>query len=204
MIDWRDHFEPLPEGPFSTVLADPPWGWKSWSGQDLVPHRRKGGSPYKPVPLPILKSLPVADVCAKDAVLHMWVIDSHLEQAMELGRAWGFEFKTRGFDWVKMPDPRRAWLDGHEVKAPRMSFGKWVRKEGEISLIFTRGKPSRSPGGGGVRQTIFAERRGHSQKPEAQYERIQRLSAGPYLELFGRTSRPGWTTWGDQVDKPIS
>ena len=65
--------------------------------------------------------------------------------------------------------------------------------------MFTRGKPKRLDMG--VRELIMTPRREHSRKPDEQYERIQRLVAGPYLELFARQAWPGWDAWGNEVGK---
>lgn len=195
----------LHEGPFSglhrngygLILADPAWSWVSFSGKGSAPHR-SADEPYAVMTSEELRALPVADLAAKDCVLIMWVIGSHLDQAIQLGRDWGFTFKSDGFVWVK--------TGKHDPKVRPISMGKWVRKQTEYSLIFSRGKPSRLDAG--VRQlfetdehVIYAPRREHSRKPDDQYERCERLAAGPYVELFARQRHPGWDAWGDQVGK---
>jgi N6-adenosine-specific RNA methylase IME4 len=188
---------PLPPGPYGCILADPAWPWRTFAGKDTVPHRTED-APYKPMPMEEMLALPVADVAAKDCVLIMWVIGSHLDQAIELGRAWGFEYKTDVFVWVKI---------GKNDPAVRpISFGKWSRKQTEYALLFSRGRPSRVEPN--VRQlfetddhVIHAPRRQHSRKPDEQYERIERLAAGPYLEMFARQRRVGWDAWGDETGR---
>jgi len=145
-----------------------------------------------------MKALPVADLAAKDCLLNMWVIGSHLDQAIELGRHWGFLFKSDGFIWVK--------TGKHDATLRPIGMGKWVRKQVEYSLIFSRGKPSRTDAG--VRQlietgenVIYAPKREHSRKPEERYERIERLVSGPYVELFARETRRGWSCWGNETSK---
>ena len=88
---------------------------------------------------------------------------------------------------------------GLYVVRPLIGMGFWFRQEGEIALVFTRGKPKRVDAG--VRQVVFGPRREHSRKPDECRPRIERLVAGPYLELFGRTDRPQWTFWGDDVGR---
>ena len=133
--------------------------------------------------------LPVEALAAKHAVMFMWVVDSHVDQAIELGKAWGFGFKTIAFIWMKTT----------AAGNPRIGMGYWTRKGAEVCLMFTRGKPKRLDKG--VREMIVAPRREHSRKPDEQYERIERLVAGPYVELFARQSRPGWDSWGNQTTK---
>ena len=82
---------------------------------------------------------------------------------------------------------------------PVIGMGKWTRKQTELCLLFTKGKPrvlSHS-----VREIIDAPRREHSRKPDETYERIEQLVSGPYLEMFARQNWPGWSSWGNQTGK---
>ena len=107
-----------------------------------------------------------------NSALFLWVVDSHLDQGIELMKRWGFDFKTIAFIWVKTckSDPTK----------PRMGMGLWTRKQAEICIFGTRGKVPRRDKG--VRQVIMAPRREHSRKPDEVYGRIERLVDGPYLE----------------------
>lgn len=80
-----------------------------------------------------------------------------------------------------------------------MGFGYWTRKQVEPCWLFTRGSPKRVSKG--VRQLIVEPRREHSRKPEAQYARIEALVDGPRLELFARSQRAGWDSWGNEIEK---
>lgn len=177
---------------YGVIYADPPWSYKTFSKPDegTVPHRSKD-EPYKSMTAEDLLALPVGELAAEDCVLHMWVISSHFDQALALGAAWGFTFKSLGMVWVKTQksDPEK----------PKMGMGKWFRQEAEICLLFTRGKPKRLDAG--VRQVILEPAREHSRKPDAGYERVEALSAGPYLEMFSRADRDGWDAMGDQKGK---
>jgi N6-adenosine-specific RNA methylase IME4 len=175
-------------GQYGCVLADPPWSFKSWSGKTGTPHRTANDH-YKTQPFDSLESLPVSQVCALDCAMFMWTVDSHVDQAIELARGWGFGFKTIAFIWAKT----------NANGTFRIGMGYWSRKQTETCLLFTRGKPKRMDKG--VRQLIVAPRREHSRKPDEQYERVERLVAGPYLEMFARQSRPGWDSWGNETTK---
>lgn len=173
---------------FKSILADPPWAFRAFGGQDVLPSR--SATPhYSTMSHEQLRDLPVDMVAAQDAVLHLWTVDSHLDQGMELGRAWGFEFKTIGFIWVKTQKSAPT--------KPKMSLGHWTRKEAEVCLLFTKGRPKRLSRG--VEQVIMEPAREHSRKPDCARERIEQLAGGPYLELFGRSTRAGWTSWGNQT-----
>lgn len=80
-----------------------------------------------------------------------------------------------------------------------MGGGYGTRKNAEICWLGRRGNPKRRSRD--VRELIVAPRREHSRKPDEQYGRIERLCAGPYLELFARQQRPGWIALGDEVNK---
>lgn len=173
---------------YACVLADPPWAFEGFDGS-LKPPQRTAVKHYDVMPLDDLLKIPVGDVVAGDAALFMWIIDSHLPQALRLGEAWGFEYKTTGFVWHKMSPGGRAYI----------GLGHWTRSQGEICLLFTRGRPRRLDKS--VRQFINAPVREHSRKPEDQYRRIETLVAGPRLELFARHRRPNWDVAGNEVGK---
>lgn len=190
----------LPPGPFSVIYADPPWAFRTFSGENMTPHRCAEDH-YRTMTFAEMAALPVADVAAKDCALFMWVVGSHLVESIDLARAWGFEFKTDAFYWLKQRMIGADQIDMFtgDIPEPRMGFGYWTRKQVEPCLLFTRGKPARL--GKGVRQTIIAPRREHSRKPEEARDRIEALVGGPYLEMFARSTRPGWTAWGNETEK---
>lgn len=191
---------PLPSGQFGCILADPPWAFRTFSGETMTPHRCAEDH-YSTMTLAEMQALPIGDLAAKDCALFMWIVGSHLIEAIELAASWGFTFKTDAFYWVKqrLIGGDQADLFTGDLPEPRMGFGYWTRKQVEPCWLFTRGKPARISAG--VRQVILEPRREHSRKPDCQYERIEALVDGPYLELFARTQRPGWTAWGNQTDK---
>lgn len=183
----------LRRGHYGLIEADPPWSYLTYSNreQGTVPHRSED-APYESMTLQELKALPVDEIAAKDCVLHMWFISSHLDQALELGRAWGFAYKSLGLNWVKTQkgDPEK----------PKMGMGKWLRQESELGLIFTKGKPSRDSAG--VRQTILEPAREHSRKPDVRLERLEQLvETETRLEMFSRSSRKGWDAMGNETGK---
>lgn len=178
----------LPSGPFGCVLADPPWSFKTYGGKPGFVHRG-AHQHYGTTETDALTSLPVKATLAKDAALFMWVVDSHFEDAIALGKAWGFGFKTCAFVWVKSKEG--GW--------PHVGMGYWTRKQTEQCWLFTRGSPKRLDKG--VQQIIHCPRGAHSAKPEQQYGLVERLVGGPYLEMFSRTSRPNWTAWGNETGK---
>jgi N6-adenosine-specific RNA methylase IME4 len=176
---------------YGTIVADPPWSFKTYTERDqgLIPAR--GDQPYLAMTHEELVALPVRDLAAKDCVLHMWTISSHIDQTMKLAAEWGFAYKSLGVVWVK--------TQKGDPEIPKMGKGKWFRQEAEVSLLFTRGKPARLDAG--VRQVILEPAREHSRKPDTALDRFEALSAGPYCELFSRASRTGWDQMGNEKGK---
>ena len=196
-------FGDLPRGHYGAVLADPPWRFRVWSGTEVV-QARGSKSTYKPASVHYqtmtkeeIAALPVNDLCADDAVLFLWTSWPILLDALAIIEAWGFTYKTCGFDWMKAHTQQiDIFRDDADAS---MGMGYWTRANSEPCLLATRGKPKRI--NADVRQGIIAPRREHSRKPDGIHERIERLVAGPYVELFARQRRPGWDAWGNQIDK---
>ena len=189
-----------PPGGIAAIYADPPWAFRTFSGENMTPHRCAEDH-YRTMELAEMQALPIAALAAPDCALFMWVVGSHLAESIELARSWGFTFKTDAFYWLKqrLIDADQADLFTGDIAEPRIGFGYWTRKQVEPCWLFTRGHPRRVSKG--VRQTIIEPRREHSRKPEEARVRIEQLVAGPYLELFGRADRAGWTVWGNEVGK---
>lgn len=188
-------FDPLERNAYGAILADPPWGFKTWSGPDKKVASRGTVAPYKTMEMADIARLPVADLAAENCVLFMWVVWPTINEAFGIMKAWGFEYKTCAFTWLKA-DPYRLWALEEDV---RMGLGYWTRANSEVCLLGTRGKPKRRDNG--VRQGIIEPIRQHSRKPDCIHERVERLVPGPYVELFARSTRPGWAAWGNEVGK---
>ena len=205
--------QPLPQGPFGAILADPPWRFKTFSpkGRDRCPdaplkraesRQNRPERHYATMPLADIKRLPVGDIAARDCVLFLWATDPMLPQAFEVGAAWGFTYKTVAFYWAKLRregSVRHLLHDDPAHKLFPMGTGYWTRPNPEQCLLFTRGKPKRVSAA--VRKLIIAQRREHSRKPDEAAQRIEQLVDGPYCELFARQQRPGWSAWGNQTDR---
>jgi N6-adenosine-specific RNA methylase IME4 len=175
---------------YGAIYADPPWSFATYS------HKGKGRSAeahYDCMGLDEIKAMPAADWAAPDSALFLWATDPLLPRAFEVIAAWGFVYKTVPFTWVKTTKDGAAF---------RIGCGYWTRANPELCLLATRGRPERISRS--VRQLILAPRGAHSQKPDEVYERIGSLVPGPYLELFARQRRPGWASWGKEVETGIS
>jgi N6-adenosine-specific RNA methylase IME4 len=189
-----DPFQGLPRNHFGAIYADPATKFATWSDRGMG---RSADNHYQTMTWEDLEALPVCDLAAPDCALLIWATWPCLIKSLNLITAWGFTYKTCGFDWMKadvstidlFPDPKTA----------DMKMGYWTRSNSEPCLLATRGKPKRLHAD--VRMGVIEPAREHSRKPDTIRPRIERLVAGPYLELFGRTPRKDWTVWGNQADK---
>ena len=187
-----DPFPGLLRNHYGAILADPPWPFATWSHKG---QGRSGEAHYNTMSHADIEAMPVSQIVGSDAVLFLWIVQTQIPQAVKLVAAWGFELKSIAFMWMKgagLP------LFQDDIRS-QMGMGKWTRAESEQCWLATRGKPKRLHAD--VRQGIIEPRREHSRKPDCVHERIERLVAGPYLELFARQRRPGWDSWGNETDK---
>ena len=140
-------------------------------------------------------------LAAPDSALFLWTPGSHLDQAIEVGKAWGFIFKEIAFTWVKTYPGGLSWDRYPKTGGICFGLGKYTRLGSEVCLVFTTKRP-RKRLSASVPQVLISERGRHSEKPDEIRARIERLVPGPYCELFARQHRPGWDAWGDQLTAP--
>jgi N6-adenosine-specific RNA methylase IME4 len=169
------------------VLADPAW---SFAVRSPKGEGRSASQHYACMTLEAIAALPVAEWAASDSWLFLWATTPMLPQALCVMESWGFTYSGNAFAWVKL-NPSGVGF--------HMGCGFTTRKNLELCLLGKRGRPRINSHS--VRELIVAPRREHSRKPDEQYARIERLVAGPYLELFARQQWPGWTAVGDEVDR---
>lgn len=174
---------------FHTVLSDPPWRFTNRTGKVAPEHRRL--SRYQTMTADEIAALPVSEVVHEPAHLYLWVPNAMLPYGLAVMAAWGFEYKSN-IVWHKIR--KDGGSDGRGV-------GFYFRNVTEILLFGVRGKNARTlaPGRRQVNM-IESRKREHSRKPDEQYAIIESCSPGPYLELFARGTRPGWTYWGKEAN----
>jgi N6-adenosine-specific RNA methylase IME4 len=172
----RNEPQPLPDGPFRVIVADPPWPYSSRA--DDATHRAR--NPYPDMTIEAMRELPVAARANSDSILWLWTTNAFLREAFGLLDAWGFEHKTM-LTWVKN----------------QMGTGDWLRGMTEHCLLAVKGRPLVTL----TNQTtaLIADRGKHSAKPEEFYAMVEALCPGSKLELFARTSREGWAAWGAEA-----
>ena len=180
---------------YSIIYADPAWRFKNWSMEAAAVKgekwgRANGRSPYDCMDTKDICTLPVREVATRDCVLFLWATFPKLPDALQVIQAWGFEYKTNAFTWIKENPSGIGYKFG---------LGYWTRGNAEVCLLATRGKPKRVSKT--VPQLVFAPVGTHSVKPPVVRERIVKLVGDlPRLEMFAREHVPGWTSIGDGVD----
>jgi len=181
-----DDLNRAPTGHYGTILIDAPWCFATYSAKGCG---RSPDAHFDPMSIEALRVLPIQHIAKADAVLFCWAVSWMLPGAIDMMERWGFPCVSTGFVWVKTmkSDPRRL----------RHGLGFTTRKACEVCLLGRRGHPKRL--NKDVSEIIMAPRGLPMQKPVEQYDRIERLYAGPYIEMFARRTRPGWDSWGNEV-----
>ncbi len=133
-----------------------------------------------------LKKIPVKEISADDCILFMWITMPKLNECFDLIKAWGFQYKTCAFTWIKTNKKTNSFFWG---------MGNWTRANAELCLIATKGKPKRESAR--VHSVIMSKIREHSKKPDEARDRIVELCGDiPRIELFARQAADGWDCWG--------
>lgn len=175
---------------FKTILADPPWQFQNRTGKVAPEHKRLNR--YVTMTLEDIKNIPVNEVAEDVSHLYLWVPNALLAEGLEVMKAWGFQYKAN-FVWEKIRKDGQP--DGRGV-------GFYFRNVTELLLFGVKGSKARTlqPGRSQV-NLLRTQKREHSRKPDEIIDIIERCSNGPYLELFARGMRPGWTMWGNQANE---
>lgn len=179
---WKD----LPDKKYGIIYADPPWDYKGQTQHAGPSSGSTGGAAvhYPTIKLKDLKSLPIQQICEDNCLLFLWATSPHLDQAIELGKAWGFSWATVGFVWDKK----------------RVNPGFYTMSQCELCLIFKKGKIPSPRGDRSIRQYLLKERTGHSEKPHEVRERIAKMfPEQTKIELFAREEWDGWDCWGNEI-----
>lgn len=180
---------PLPttSGGFKTIYADPPWRFTNRTGKVAPEHRRLDR--YDTMTQADICALPVCVVAANAAHLYLWVPNALLPEGLEVMKSWGFRYVSNVV-WAKRR--KDGGPDGRGV-------GFYFRNVTELILFGVRGSMRTRDAGRRQVNMIETRKREHSRKPDEAYEVIEACSPGPYLELFARYPRDGWTVWGDEA-----
>lgn len=173
--------------PFSIIYADPAWRYG-----DKLQHsatKRGAAANYPTMSVAEICALDVRGIAAKDSICFLWATAALMAEAMRVMKAWGFDYRTIAFVWVK------------KTKTGKNAFGmgRWTRSNVEYCLLGVRGKMRRIHNG--IRQIVELQAGRHSEKPAEVRERIVALMGDlPRVELFARKLTPGWVCMGNEID----
>ncbi len=164
---------------YRTIVADPPWRYDA----NIAP-AKNFELQYPSMATDEIRALPVSGLAAESAHLYLWVtnLKLHEARAFEIVEVWGFRYATM-LTWHKLGAPGLGW---------------YFRGDTEHVLFGVRGKAPIEPA---IRESnhFAATRTRHSEKPDRFYELVERVSPGPYLEMFARRRRYGWDVWGNEA-----
>lgn len=174
------------QGPYATILADPPWQFQNRTGKMAPEHKRL--LRYPTMELKEILELPVPRLAAAKAHLYLWVPNALLQEGLKVMEAWGFTYKSN-LVWYKVR--KDGGPDGRGV-------GFYFRNVTELILFGVRGSMRTLQPGRTQVNLLSTRKREHSRKPDEIYDLIEGCSPGPYLELFARFRRSGWDQWGNE------
>ena len=194
--DLPNFYPDFPERKYDIIYADPPWDYGGKmqfdkSGKkDVNVHWESSifisaaNFKYPTLKTKEMMSIPIREIAKDDCLLFMWVTNPHLQQGIELGTAWGFEYRTVAFVWDKM---------NHNPGQYTMSYC-------ELCLVFKRGKIPSPRGARNIKQLIREPRGEHSEKPLKVLKSIELMfPTQDKIELFARHKPEGWDVWGLDV-----
>lgn len=186
----------LPEKKYDIIYADPPWDYNgkmqfdksgrkdvnlNWNNNIFI---SAANFKYPTLTTKEMKLIPILEIAKDDCLLFMWVTNPHLAQGIELGKAWGFEYRTVAFVWDKM---------SHNP-------GQYTVSYCELCLVFKRGRIPTPRGAINIKQLIRVPRREHSEKPIEVSKSIELMfPSQKRIELFARHKPKNWDVWGLDV-----
>lgn len=169
---------------YRALLIDPPWDFDGGGDRNARNH-------YPCMSVDEIAALPVGQLAQRDCAVFLWITDPFLMEGARVLNAWGFRYVSVAFHWAKLNKRADSYF---------MGTGYGTRANVETCLLGMCGDVG-LPKARDVRRLVVERLREHSRKPDRVRGDIERLYDGPYAELFARSSRPGWDSWGDQVEK---
>lgn len=174
---------------YSIIYADPCWDYAGREQHNKVESNKSVIHHYPTMKLDEMKKLPIKDIAEKDCLLFMWSSSPHLDQAIELMKAWGFQYKTIAFVWDKQ----------------KVNPSYYTMSQVEICIVGKKGKIPSPRGSRNTRQFLSEMRTRHSAKPSEIRNRITEMfPTQSKIELFARDEVEGWDCWGNEVETTIT
>lgn len=184
---------------YNIIYADPAWSYDKKVGQGIA------DDVYSTMDLESIKKIPVSNISADDCFLFIWCTFPMLMEGLEVIKAWGFEYKTLGFSWIKTNKRQNqsqiSFLPIDNIDT-FFGIGHYTKSNCEVCLIGKKGSPKVIDNT--VSSVLISPLRGHSRKPDETRDRIVQLCGDlPRVELFARQNHQGWDAWGNEVKDSI-
>jgi N6-adenosine-specific RNA methylase IME4 len=174
---------------YDVILADPPWTFSVWNAEKSDRH---ASHKYALMDVKDICELPVIGIAEENCALFIWATWPNIQDAFAVITKWGFKYRTLAWIWIKTT----------KNNGLATGMGYYTRANSEPCLLAVKGRMSVAAHD--VLAVISSPRREHSQKPDEQYAKIERLYPNKnYLELFARQKRPGWNSWGNEIESDI-
>ena len=181
----EDPTPPLPKGKYQVIYADPPWEYDREIGQGVAIDQ------YTTLPLEEIKKMPIINIASEDSILFLWATFPKIKEALETIEAWGFEYKTVAFTWIKT---------NKNNDKPFFGIGSYFKSNAEVCLLAIKGKPHPLVKDNSLSSVIISPLEEHSQKPAEARVRIEKLLGNvKRIELFAREKVKGWDSWGNEI-----
>lgn len=178
--------------PYRTIVMDPPWRYENDRGDQTRAKRGRKSAVatghYSVMDNDEIAALPIGDLADTECALYLWVTNPRIfghenrrrsRSPIDMVEGWGFRYITL-LTWLK-------------TGPPGMGFN--FRGHTEHAIYAVKGKLSIPPARR-ESNVVVAPRTGHSVKPGAFFDLVERVSPEPRVELFARSPRLGWDSWG--------
>lgn len=183
---------------YQIIYADPPWAYRNMGNIQATANAQ-----YNTMEQKDIEALPIAELAEDNCILFLWATFPKMQEALDTIKAWGFEYKTVGFTWIKT-NPKNG--------KPFFGVGWYTKSNAEVCLIGVKGKAPKISNS--VSSIIIEPRRRHSQKPDIVRDKIVEFCGDiPRIELFarrdnqlnlkGKTTFDGWDVWGNEIESDI-
>jgi N6-adenosine-specific RNA methylase IME4 len=172
---------------YQIILADPPWAYRNMGNIQAMANAQ-----YPTMENEDICKLPVSSIADDNSILFLWATFPKIQEALDVMKAWGFEYKTVGFTWIKK----------NKNGGNFFGVGWYTKSNAEVCLIGTKGKAPKQSNS--ISQMIETVRENHSKKPDIVREKIVGFCGDlPRIELFARQKTEGWDVWGNEVKSDI-
>ena len=173
---------------YNIIYADPPWEYRNMGNIQAT-----ANSHYNTMNTKDICNLPIQSICENNCILFLWATFPKIQEALYVIKAWGFEYKTLGFSWLKT---------NLKNGKPFFGVGWYTKSNNEVCLIGVKGKAPKISNS--ISSVIIAPRKKHSQKPQEVREKIVQFCGDiPRIELFAREKIKGWDSWGNEIENDI-